>query len=54
MTMRQTFVRAIDGLWREPLMILKYYLNHAAKHTSPKNVFMVDGKVGHGGNRLID
>lgn len=49
MTMRQTFVRAIDGLWREPLMILKYYLNCTAKHTSPKNVFMVDGKVGHGG-----
>ena len=42
-------VRTLDIVWREPKMIFKYYLHHPPKTTNIKNVFMVDGKVGHGG-----
>lgn len=50
---RQYLVRLLDVLWREPNMIGKYYLNgntcKGQEHGSPKNVLMVDGRVGHGG-----
>ena len=47
--MRQYLVKLLDIFWREPRMIAKYYLQRTAKPKSPKNIFMVDGKVGHGG-----
>lgn len=47
--MRQYLVKLLDVFWREPRMIAKYYLQRTAKPKSPKNIFMVDGKVGHGG-----
>ena len=50
---RQYIVRLLDVLWREPKMICRYYFNgntcKRIKTASPKNIFMVDGKVGHGG-----
>lgn len=50
---RQHIVRFLDILWREPKMIRKYYLkSYKCKGNYPgssKNVFMVDGRVGHGG-----
>lgn len=50
---RQYFVRMLDVLWREPKMIFRYYLNGntgSGWYTGfSKNIFMVDGKVGHGG-----
>ena len=47
--MRQYLVKLLDIFWREPRMIAKYYLQRTAKPKSQKNIFMVDGKVGHGG-----
>ena len=52
MIFRQALVRLLDTLWREPRMILKYYMGNESKcHdiVEPFYVFMVDGKVGHGG-----
>lgn len=50
---RQFIVRMLDVLWREPKMICRYYLNNnTCKEKDsclPKNIFMVDGRVGHGG-----
>ena len=50
---RQKIVKYLDVLWREPKMICRYYLNSNTckdgESRSPKNIFMVDGKVGHGG-----
>lgn len=50
---RQFIVRMLDVLWREPKMICRYYQNsNTCKEKDsclPKNVFMVDGRVGHGG-----
>ena len=50
--MRQLFVRLLDVLWREPRMIWKYYNVNANGNGGVggnKYIFMVDGKVGHGG-----
>ena len=51
--MRQLLVRLLDVLWREPRMVWKYYnVNDNAndnENVGGKNIFMVDGKVGHGG-----
>ncbi len=52
--MRQLFVRLLDVLWREPWMIWKYYNvntndNGNGGVDGNKYIFMVDGKVGHGG-----
>ncbi len=57
--MRQLLVRLLDVLWREPRMIWKYYnVNGNANGNKTyggqnvggnKYIFMVDGKVGHGG-----
>lgn len=52
--MRQFFVRLLDVLWREPRMIWKYYNVNVNENGNGgvggnKNIFMVDGKVGHGG-----
>lgn len=50
---RQYLVRMLDVLWREPKMICRCYLNGntcCGRITgSPKNIFIVDGRVGHGG-----
>ena len=53
---RQYLVLLLDVLWREPKMIWKYYnVNGNANDNvndgvgGNKNIFMVDGKVGHGG-----
>lgn len=50
---RQFIVRMLDVLWREPKMICRYYLNsNICKDKDScmqKNIFMVDGRVGHGG-----
>lgn len=50
---RQYFVRLLDVLWREPKMICRYYLNGntcSGRNTgSPQKIFMVDGRVCHGG-----
>ena len=53
---RQCLVLLLDVLWREPKMIWKYYnVNGNANDNvndgvgGNKNIFMVDGKVGHGG-----
>lgn len=52
MIIRPKLVRLLDSLWREPSMIWKYYLeskNKGVVSVKPIYVFMVDGKVGHGG-----
>ena len=46
---RNYLVRIKDVLWREPRLILKYYLHSSPAPKVARNVFMVDGKVGHGG-----
>lgn len=50
---RQFIVRMLDVLWREPKMVCRYYLNSDTckekDSCSHKNIFMVDGRVGHGG-----
>ena len=53
--LRQYLVRIIDVFLREPQMILIYYIKNqkrcreAKDSRTPINIFMVDGKVGHGG-----
>ena len=53
--MKNYLVRILDLFWREPRMIWKYYHFHGDKKRNDQNVggnkyiFMVDGKVGHGG-----
>ena len=50
--MKDFLVRSFDVLWREPRMILKYYdVNFGvdANISGNRNIFMVDGIVGHGG-----
>ena len=50
--MKEFLVRSFDVLWREPRMILKYYNVNFGANTDiggSRNIFMVDGKVGHGG-----
>ena len=49
MILRYYLVRIKDVLWREPRLILKYYLHSSPSPKVAQNVFMVDGKVGHGG-----
>ena len=52
MIIRQTLVRLLDSLWREPRLVMRYYLGGQCKKNAfvePYYVFMVDGKVGHGG-----
>lgn len=50
---RQLLVRLLDVCWREPKMICAYYsLGRFPPKTSSctyRNIFMVDGRVGHGG-----
>lgn len=49
---RQCFVRLLDVLWREPKMIRKYYnanVNAGGDIGGNKYIFMVDGRVSHGG-----
>ena len=46
--MRQYLVRLLDAFLREPKMICKYYQFRPEK-ISPRNIFMADGRVGHGG-----
>ena len=38
-----------DILYREPSFVLKYYLHYSCDETLQANVFMVDGKMRHGG-----
>lgn len=47
--LRNLFVCLKDTLWREPQLIARYYLHGHFNSALPKNVFMVDGRVGHGG-----
>ena len=46
---RDIFVQLNDVLVREPQLIWRYYRPFASSPSSRRNVFMVDGKVGHGG-----
>ena len=51
--MRQFLIRFFDVFWREPKMILRYYsirkTDKKSKAEPARNIFMVDGRVGHGG-----
>ncbi len=43
-------VRLLDVSWREPKIIWHYYRPFALRwRTEKRNIFMVDGRVGHGG-----
>ena len=53
---RQYLVRSLDVLWREPKMIWRFYNVNVNENDNGsvgvgrnKYIFMVDGKVGHGG-----
>ena len=48
---KNILIRGKDTFVREPKLIMKYYRPFFSRMSSPKNgnVFMVDGRVGHGG-----
>lgn len=46
---RDIFVQLNDVFVREPKLVWRYYRPFAFASTTSRNVFMVDGRVGHGG-----
>lgn len=46
---RNFLVRLLDCCYREPRLINKYYRPFSFKRVGEKYVFMVDGRLGHGG-----
>lgn len=51
MGVKHYFIQLYDSLVREPKLIYKYYRPFCAgkKENKGRNIFMVDGRVGHGG-----